>query len=346
MASQDRSTAAALMHELLSNCRRFTFFQAVRFLERSYPQGVPLGREGPAAQELIRFRPHASLAFPTCDIEDIEVLEGQDGAPPRFHMTVNFLGLYGSMSPLPTFYTEDLITSDLDEDDRQHFLDLFQHRLISLLYRCWEKYRYHVQYEPGATDQFSQWMFALIGLGGADLRQASHVYWPKLLPYLGILGLHTHSAAMLAGVVSHYFGGVPAAIEQCVGRWVPLAVEQQQRLGQANGTLREDSTLGKRFHDRSGKFRLHIGPLDFATFQKFLPPGPYYWTVRELIMFGMRDQLEFDVQLSLRAADIPDLVLSAHSPCRLGWSTWLRPRAQHDVCVVLRGRVAQPPRGE
>jgi type VI secretion system protein ImpH len=119
MASQDRSTAAAVMHELLNNCQRFTFFQAVRFLEHSHPQGVALGREGPAAQELIRFRPHATLAFPTSDIESITVLEGQDGAPPRFHMTVNFLGLYGSMSPLPTFYTEDLIIADLDEDDRQ-----------------------------------------------------------------------------------------------------------------------------------------------------------------------------------------------------------------------------------
>jgi type VI secretion system protein ImpH len=189
-------------------------------------------------------------------------------------------------------------------------------------------------------------MFALIGLGGTALRQASQVYWPKLLPSLGILGLHTHSAAMLAGVVSYYFGGVPATIEQCVSRWVPLAVDQQHRLGQANGTLREDSTLGKRFHDRSGKFCLHLGPLDFATFQQFLPPGASYWAVRELVMFAMRDQLEFDVQLCLRAAEIPDLVLSAHSPCRLGWSTWLRPRAQQDVYVVLRGRVGQPPRGE
>jgi type VI secretion system protein ImpH len=254
---------------------------------------------------------------------------------------VNFLGLYGPDSPLPTFYTEDLITTDLDEDDRRNFLDLFQHRLISLFYRCWEKYRYYVQYRPGATDQFSQWMFALIGLGGADLRKESHVYWPRLLPYLGLLGMHTHSAAVLAGVVSHYFGAVPAEIEQCVGRWVRLAAEQQPILGQANGTLGEDSTLGKRFYDRSGKFRLHIGPLDFASFQKFLPPGAHYWTVRELLMFGMRDQLEFDVRLVLRASDIPDLVLSAASPCRLGWSTWLGPRPQHDVSVVFPGRTRQ-----
>jgi type VI secretion system protein ImpH len=329
------------MQELLSNCQRFAFFQAVRFLERCHPQSVPLGRQGPAARETIRFRPHASLAFPTCDVEAIEAVEEQDGALPRFQMTVNFLGLYGPASPLPTFYTEDIITTDIDEDYRRNFLDLFHHRAISLLYRCWEKYRYYVQYRPGASDQFSQWMFALIGLGGADLRKESQVYWPRLLPYLGLLGMHTHSATVLAGVVSHYFGGLPVRLEQCVGRWVPLAVEQWHTLGQTNGTLGVESTLGKRFYDRSGKFRLHIGPLDFATFQKFLPPGAYYQAVRELVMFGMRDQLEFDVDIILQASDIPDLVLSAESPCRLGWSTWLGPRPQHDVSVVFPGRGGQ-----
>jgi type VI secretion system protein ImpH len=341
MASQNWTPATAVIQELLSNCQQFAFFQAVRLLEHSHPQSVPPGREGPVAREVIRFRPHATLAFPTCDIEAIEALEEQDGALPRFQMTVNFFGLYGPTSPLPTFYTEDLITSERDEDERRHFLDLFHHRLISLLYRCWEKYRYYMQYRPGATDQFSQWMFALIGLGGADLRQESHIYWPRLLPYLGLLGMHTHSAAVLAGVVSHYFGGVAAEIEQCVGRWVPLAAEQRHMLGQANGTLGEDSTLGKRFYDRSGKFRLHIGPLDFATFQKFLPPGSYYGTARELVMFGMRDQLEFDVELVLRVSDIPDLVLSADSPCRLGWSTWLGPRPEQDVSVIFPGRNGQ-----
>jgi type VI secretion system protein ImpH len=337
MASQDRAATDSLMHRLFSECKRFSFFQAVRLLERLHPQSVPLGRQGPAEREAIRFRPNASLAFPTCDVETIE-LNGTEGDQlPHFLMTVNFLGLYGPASPLPTFYTEEVLSADLDESNRRHFLDLFHHRLIALLYRCWEKYRYYVLYQPGATDQFSQWMFALIGLEDSALRAESSIQWPRLLPYLGLLGMKSHSATVLAKVVSHYFGGLPTQIEQCVERWVRLAADQRAVLGEANCALGVDSILGDSVYDRSGKFAVHIGPVDFATFWKFLPPGEYYRTVRELIVFGLTDRLAYDVEVSLLSAEIPPLELAVESPCRLGWSTWLGTGHDHDVAVNFPG---------
>jgi type VI secretion system protein ImpH len=341
MASQDRAAADSLMHRLLSECKQFSFFQAVRLLERLHPQSVALGREGPAEREAIRFRPSASLAFPTCDVEELELSGTEGDQLPRFLMTVNFLGLYGPASPLPTFYTEDILSADLDESNRRQFLDLFHHRLIALLYRCWEKYRYYALYQPGATDQFSQWMFALIGLGDAALRDESSIQWPRLLPYLGLLGMKSRSASVLARVISHYFGGLPAQIEQCVARWVPLATEQRTRLGAANCALGIDSLLGDRVYDRSGKFAVHIGPVDFATFCKFLPPGEYYHTVRELIVFGLTDRLAYDVEVTLLSAEIPPLELVPESPCRLGWSTWLGSGHDHDVAVNFPGTLGQ-----
>jgi type VI secretion system protein ImpH len=329
------------MHRLLSECGRFSFFQAVRLLERLHPQSVPLGRLGPAESEAIRFRPNASLAFPTCDVEAIELHGSEGDQLPRFLMTVNFLGLYGPASPLPTFYTEEILSVDLDDSNRRHFLDLFHHRLIALLYRCWEKYRYYVLYQPGATDQFSQWMFALIGLGDVALRAESSIQWPRLLPYLGLLGMKSHSAEVLGKVVSHYFGGLPVRIEQCVERWVAVTAGQRTALGQANCTLGVDSLLGDRVRDRSGKFAVHIGPVDFATFCKFLPPGEYHRTVRELIVFGLTDRLAYDVEVSLLAAEIPELELAADSPCRLGWSTWLGSGHDHDVAVNFPGALAE-----
>lgn len=339
MASQDRAAADSLMHRLLTDCKHFSFFQAVRLLENFHPQGVPLGRQGPAAHEAILFRPHASLAFPTCDIESIEMIGTAGDALARFLMTVNFMGLYGPASPLPTFYTEEIISPDLDECNRRTFQDLFHHRLISLFYRCWEKYRYYVLYRPGATDQFSQWMFALIGLGDKALREESSIEWPRLLPYLGLLGMKTHSASVLAGIVSHYFGGWPAHVEQCVGRWVTIVEEQRNALGQVNCSLGVDCILGGKVFDRSGKFRLEVGPLDFTTFQEFLPPGEYYRPVRELVVFGITDQLEFDVEASLLPSEIPRLDLSENIPCRLGWSTWLGPHPDHDVSVIFPGKL-------
>jgi type VI secretion system protein ImpH len=274
----------------------------------------------------------------------MESEETENEALPRFSMTINFLGLYGPPSPLPTFYTEEILWSaDPEESNRRHFLDLFHHRLISLLYRCWEKYRYYVLYRAGATDQFSQWMFSLIGLGPKALREESSIKWPRLLPYLGLLGMKPRSAAVLARVISHYFGGLPVQIAQCVERWARIVEEQRNVLGQSNCSLGVDCTLGKEVFDRSGKFCVRIGPLNFATFCKFLPPGEHYQTVRALVRFGMTDQLEFDIELSLLASEIPQLALAAGNPCRLGWSTWLGGPLEHDGSVVFPGRIMPVP---
>ena len=72
MADQNRTATAPLISELLRNPHQFTFYQAVRLLIACNREAVPPGMTGPAAQEQLRFRPHASFAFPSSDVESIE----------------------------------------------------------------------------------------------------------------------------------------------------------------------------------------------------------------------------------------------------------------------------------
>ena len=96
----------------------------------------------------MRFRPLLSFAFPATDVERVERVGDGDGTRPPYRVTVNFLGLYGESSPLPAFLTEELMADDPEDSPRRDFLDLFHHRLVSLFYRCWQKYRHQVQYRP------------------------------------------------------------------------------------------------------------------------------------------------------------------------------------------------------
>ena len=72
MADQDRTATAPLISELLRNPRQFSFYQAVRLLTACNDKAVQPGMTGPADQEDLRFRPHASFAFPSSDVESIE----------------------------------------------------------------------------------------------------------------------------------------------------------------------------------------------------------------------------------------------------------------------------------
>ena len=80
---------------------------------------------------------------------------------------------------LPEHYTSLVIERShlrLKDHALREFLDLFNHRLISLYFRAWEKYRFPVAYERHLVegrlddDLFTLCLFCLIGMGSGSLR--------------------------------------------------------------------------------------------------------------------------------------------------------------------------------
>src|SRR5262249_1452657 len=133
LAAQSRPAHPGLMDSeiaelLLTQPSSFGFFQAVRLLERLNPDRQPVGKFVPPSSEAVHFAAHASPPFPASEIQSIT---REDDKP--LQMTVNFMGLTGPLGVMPLYYTE-LIASRLREGDRAlaDFLDIFNHRLISL----------------------------------------------------------------------------------------------------------------------------------------------------------------------------------------------------------------------
>jgi len=175
----------------------------------------------------------------------------------------------------------------------------------------------------GARDLFSARLFALIGLGGERLRAAEDLNWRRLLPYLGLLSLRAHSAALVESVLRYYFKHADLRIEQCVERRVEIIAEQRNRLGLANSQLGESLVLGDSVRDRGGKFRIHIRQLSWARFHEFLPIGNGYQPLCALVRFTLRDPLDYDIRLALRHEEIRELRIGQDNVCHLGWTSWL-----------------------
>ena len=108
-------------------------------------------------------------------------------------------------------------------------------------------------------------------MGGEEIRKAGELNWKRLLPYLGLLSLRAHSAALIEAVLRYYFKHAEIFIEQCVERRVDILDEQRNRLGLANSKLGEDLVLGQYVRDRGGKFRIHIRELDWERFHEARP---------------------------------------------------------------------------
>lgn len=323
--------ATPALSRLARGIREYSLFQGVLLvldrLRTAHPQ---LDEEALYAR--LEFQANPSLGFPGSDIDQLQFFE--EAGELRARLRINLVGLCGAGSPLPAFYADQALDDGEEGNPTRAFLDLFNGRLQRLLLPIWRKYRYRVGFHPGATDAFSAHLFALIGLGGEAIRDASELNWKRLLPYLGLLSLRAHSAALIESVLRYYFKHAELFIEQCIERQVTILHEQLNRLGLANSQLGESLVLGERVRDRGGKFRIHIRQLGWQRFHEFLPIGAGYQPLCALARFTLRDPLDYDIRLQLRQDEIRELRLGADNPCRLGWTSWLG-RLRADGLVTL-----------
>lgn len=333
MAPQSGRADPRLEDTLFEEPYRFDFFQAVRVLERLFPERGPVGRDANPAKEVVRFRSHASLSFPASQIYDLG--RPKDAGRPS-EMTVAFMGLTGPAGVLPRHYTE-LILERMRRKDHtlREFLDLFNHRLISLFYRAWEKYRVAIAYERTVSrregyDPLSACVFDLIGMGTKGLQGRLPVEDATHLFYAGLLAQRPRSASALEGLLAAYFE-VPVQTVQFAGQWLPLPEEDRSQVGlrDANCVLGVNAVLGARVWDQQARFALRVGPLTYAQFCDFLPSGTAFKSLVQLTRFFVGQEFDFDVRLVLRAADVRGCRLgeTGSDAPRLGWTTWLKTRA-------------------
>ncbi len=233
----------------------FNFFQAVRLLERLYPDREPVGYDGPVGREIARFSCYVSHNFPPSQIYEIRP-DAAGREPAR--MSVAFFGLTGPSGVLPRHYTDLLLRLQRDSKQPEKFalrdwFDLFSHRMLSLFYRSWEKYRFSLSYErrqfaQHPPDPFTHGLLSLCGLGMPTLRDRIRVAVPgaepgraeeqtlaqvpdlAMLHYAGLLACRPRTAEGLSAMLCDYFQA-PVEVRQFHGEWLLLEPADQSRLG-------------------------------------------------------------------------------------------------------------------
>ena len=340
MAAPGRRAVSPLEEELFNHAYDYEFFQAVRLLARLFAGRKPVGSTSRPSDEFVRFRQlgtypdvreaRLALAFPASAVHEL----GQPSQPADpARMTVTFFGLTGTQGVLPLWYTEWMIARRAAKDDTlAAFLDLFNHRLVSFFYRAWEKHRPPVLYELATIrsqqpDPFTQALFDLIGMGTPGLLGRMQIRDESLLLYAGLISQHPLSAPSLRGILRDYFS-VPVEIQQCVGDWYELEDADRCYLAPEaqRNQLGEASFLGDGIWNQQSRFRIQLGPLVLPRFLEFLPNGSAMSKLVELTTYLTGQAMTFDVQVILRAEDVPHARLAdeGEDAPRLGWIGWLK----------------------
>jgi type VI secretion system protein ImpH len=312
---------------LIEHPYEFDFFQAVRLLSLLLPDRPGVGDTAKPSEEAVRFQARQSLEFPASSIHSLEAAED----PAR--MVVAFFGLTGVQGVLPHHYTEHIIARAAARDfSMAAFFDLFNHRLVSLFYRAWEKHRFPVLYQLATarsqgTDRFTGYLFDLVGMGTGGLRGRMEAPDQALLRYAGLLAQTPRSACGLRGLLRDYFE-VEVEVREFQGGWYALAEDERCDLAGpgVRNQLGVGAVAGDAVWDPQARFSIELGPLGLSGFLSFLPGERAARELVELTRFFTGEVLQFDWQPLLRAAEVPWCCLGDEGPAgpRLGWCAWLK----------------------
>jgi type VI secretion system protein ImpH len=349
----------------------FDFFQSIRLLTQlAGKERVHIGEDGPPQREVARFLAHVSMAFPASAIQKL-VRDAVAAQPPK--MTINFLGLTGPSGVLPRPYTERLWTETkaAERTALQDWLDLFNHRFISLFYRAWEKYHFILPFERGEAfqrdpDPFSRVLFSMVGLGFRSHRNRFRVVSAEIakpapgterepvvrekelarlddLPLLRFGGLFAHRprCAVSLEVFLQVYLNLPVKVFQFQGQWLHLNADSQTASGARNNRLGQTTLVGDRVWDVQSKIRIRLGPLTYRQFLALLPDNTpairrkKIFLLAQVVRYYVGAEIDVEFQLVLDKEDVPAAQVGPH--IRLGWNSWSRtqPYGRHAEDTVF-----------
>ncbi len=326
MAAAHGKSDAALIAELAAEPWKFSFFRAVQLLQRTAPHAIPVGTLGPVRRESIRFVHDQELVFHTADIASISPRVIRDGVP-FAEIRSSFMGLYGAVSPLASFISEEIIDAERNDDKSlKAFYDVFHHRLMSLFFRAWKKYRFAAGFRVDGSDPFTRRALAFVGVDAAAPPRDG-LPPLSLLALAPLLAIKTRPARSLQIILERLFPGAGITTKSFIARRVVLNDDQIAKLGTQSSTLGVDMTIGRAVVDRSGRFRVGIGPVDYETFEGLMPGGRLHPTLRKVIDQFSRGVLEIECEVTLAQRDAPKFELGVERGARLGVTTTLRPQS-------------------
>ncbi len=312
MASENRQSTVTIEQALLDDASAFSFAQVMRHLQR-----IVVDRGEDPIRE-ISVRPALSMALSRAQVVSVEKREHGG-----YEVITNFLGLYGASSPLPNFYTDDLIALEQeDQTSARRFFDVIHQRVYQLYAQAQDKYNSVGAVIEQQQQIFSELLHTVIGSRDETLKKLLPDA-NQLLRYMGLLGGQQRSAQGLQTLLSDLLDGAEVDIEQCSERLMKVPERHLSSIGAKSCQLGVNALMGDQVIDRSGKIVVTIGPLPQQEFDQLVNNQTRWDTLEGFIRFYLNTPLEVDIRLTLEKTSAKTLQLGSSEWGQLGSNTWM-----------------------
>ena len=320
MDCDDRKSSASVTADLLENPTGYSFFQAIRLL-RLHSRNCSGKELEEFFRDHLRVRPQLSLGFPATDLTDIKEEEREDGDLYRLEAT--FLGLYGASSPLPVFYTEELLAEASDDKSvTRDFVDILNNNAYVQFFRAWSRSRLMIKAVDEQDKAWLERLNCLLGYGHykAFSRIPSEC---RRFRHIGLLTQYPRSALGLETLLKDSLHHSDIHVEQCVLRKVKLPEDQRFCLGESSNILGERSWIGEELEDRNSKFAVVVRNLDSGRYHQLLPGDDDGDMLDNLVRGYLVEPFKYDLVLEMMPGEANTAVLGGDEWSSLGCDTWV-----------------------
>jgi type VI secretion system protein ImpH len=314
-----RESKLPLHERLLHAPQGFDLFQAISLLER---EGVAQGRVEIGASggpEAVRLKSHVSLGFEASDVCNIS--RGADTGE-AFTLSTPVLSLSGHGGPLPAAFTELLLERNAAKDfATSDFLDIIQHRMLSLFYLNRKRRRLGLGWASPQASTVARSTGYLCGLDVDSVDRKTHKPW---LRHAGLIAGAPRSMTALCALLADRYA-IRFQGEQFVGGWQRLEEDELTQLGhpQQSPQLGRNAFLGRRIWDQEAAIRLRADDQSIARVMDLLPGGSDHEDFKTTVRAFIPSALRVEVLLTPQTDTLPAGRLSTLSSPRLGWNAWM-----------------------
>lgn len=303
------------------------FIEVIRNCDKMSDPSSPTGWADSVSKEFWRFGQQPALHF-----YDKTVAAISDRPNGGAHLDVFSPGLCGVDGPMSYDLTGMVMSQSRNNYDYalQRFLDIINHRFITLYYRACTQNDTAISFDRLGNDLVRSIQRSL---SGAD----AHGEF-SLAPFLAetatqyaLFGIYGSKGLEL---LLKLFLGFDIQVQERVFSTHSIPRELHCRLGKKyEASLGVNTQIGTHFFSNTKKFILKIGPVDFSQCEQLLPGTKKYRKILELVNFYMRKPMDFDIEFVLNKKSIPGISLNGFSS--LGRSCFFKHRDQDGQCHLI-----------
>lgn len=275
--------------------------------------------------DLVNIQSHITFGHKASGVQ--QVVQAANG---KYTVLLNNLSLAGMYGALPDTYGEEI--ADRRNQDMRDFLDIFHHRLMSLLYRFYRKNRIFLGSINVKNNIIGKILHNLTGL--SLFQKPFQFQETGLFPLFNLFWRNGPSISGVQDLIRGYFH-VKTKVMPFLGGWIYPDQSVLSYLNKSYQALNQSLFIGRKTWDDTYGFTIYIGPMDFEQYVAFIPPVQQnFHTLRQLLFYYIDNSYHVRLAIHLKSDSVPALCLGKRS--YLNFTTWLSPASTHikDTCVI------------